>query len=238
MISPQAAVSANGMVFFMDRGDFYVYAGSVQSLPCTVKDFVFSGLNLQQSYKVFAAANPDFNEVTWFYPVGTENTEVSRYVTYNYADKAWTVGTFDRTAWIDAPSRRFPIAAGVNGDDNNYLYEQEVGNSADGSAIEAFIESGDIDLDDGDRFVFMRRMIPDFTFRGDGTPSVDVVVKGRNYPMKDATVRSTSTISSNSGEVYVSNRMRQAIIRIESNTDNFYWRMGSLRADMRPDGRR
>ena len=113
-----------------------------------------------------------------------------------------------------------------------------MGNSADGSAIEAFIESGDIDLDDGDRFVFMRRMIPDFTFRGDGTPSVDVVVKGRNYPMKDATVRSTSTISSNSGEVYVSNRMRQAIIRIESNTDNFYWRMGSLRADMRPDGRR
>lgn len=237
MVSPQAAVSANGMVFFMDRGDFYVYSGTVQSLPCSVREYVFKNINLEQAYKVFATANPDFNEVTWFYPVGTGDTEVTNYVTYNYADQAWTIGTFDRTAWTDAPSRAYPIAAGVDGDDNNLLYEQEVGNSADGQAINAYIESGDIDLDDGEQFVFMRRMIPDFEFSGNGVPAVDIVVKGRNYPMVTPTVRSTSTINTGSGEVYVSNRMRQAIIRIESNTVDFYWRMGSLRVDMRPDGR-
>jgi len=237
MISPNAAVSANGMVFFMDRGDFYVYAGTVQSLPCSVREYVFKDINLEQAYKVFCTANPDFNEVTWFYPVGSENTEVTNYVTYNYVDQVWTVGTFDRTAWIDASSRATPLAAGVVTDDYNYLYQQEIGSSADGGPINAYLESGDIDLDDGERFVFMRRMIPDFDFANSPDPQVNIVVKGRNYPMKTPTVRSTSTITSDSGEVYVSNRMRQAIIRIESNSEDLYWRMGSLRADMRPDGR-
>jgi len=236
IVSPNAAVVADGSVFFMDRGEFYVYSGTVQVLPCSVKEYVFSNINLNQGYKVFAARNGEFNEVTWFYPVGEGDTEITNYVTYNYADRIWTVGTFDRSAWIEAPTRNYPIAAGVNGEDNNYLYQQEFGMTADGDAIQAHIESGDIDLDDGDRFVFMRRMIPDFVINGDGG-TLDVVVKGRNYPMKDATVRSVSTISADSGEVYVSNRMRQAIFRVESNTANMYWRMGHIRADMRPDGR-
>ena len=235
MISPNAAASGDGSVFFMDRGEFYAYSGTVQVLPCSVKEHVFSTINLGQAYKVFATRNAEFNEVTWFYPVGSGDTEITNYVTYNYVDRTWMVGTFDRTAWIEASTRSRPIAAGVNGEDNNYLYNQETGMTADGEPIEAYIESGDIDLDDGDRFVFMRRIMPDFVIRGDG--SVDVVVKGRNAPMKDATVRSTSTISAGSDEVYVSNRMRQAIIRIESNAPEIYWRMGTIRADMRPDGR-
>ena len=235
MIAPNAAVSGDGSVFFMDRGEFYAYSGTVQVLPCSVKEHVFSTINLDQAYKVFATRNAEFNEVTWFYPVGSGDTEITNYVTYNYVDRTWMVGTFDRTAWIEASTRNRPIAAGVNGEDNNYLYNQETGMTADGEPIEAYIESGDIDLDDGDRFVFMRRIMPDFVIRGDG--SVDVVVKGRNAPMKDATVRSTSTISAGSDEVYVSNRMRQAIIRIESNAPEIYWRMGTIRADMRPDGR-
>jgi hypothetical protein len=238
MISPNAAVNANGVVYFMDRGGFYAYNGAVQPLPCPVQDFVFDNLNLGQSYKVFAATNIDFNEVMWFYPVGEGDSEITRYVKYNYVDQVWDVGTFERTAWIEANSRQNPIAASCEaGGDNNVTYFHEVGDDADGDAMTAYIESGDFDLSDGEEFLFVHRMIPDFEFSG-SAPTVDIIIKGRDFPGQSLSTLSTSTIDDTTQQVFVRNRARQIVVRYESGTIGTSWRGGALRVDGRPDGRR
>ena len=240
MVSPKAAVNAGGAVYFMDRGGFYAYTGSIQPIPCSVLDYVFSNLNIGQAFKVFATTNVDHNEVTWFYPVGSDNTEITNYVTYNYAEQLWSVGTMDRGAWIEANSKNYPIASSVvTSSDTNYLYIQEQGYDADGSAMTAFIESGDIEMGDGERYMLLSRMIPDFIFSGDtGSASMDVVVKGKDFPLEDLTTLSTSTVTSSTKQSFLRARTRSSAFRIESSGSGFGWRLGDLRVDMRPDGRR
>ena len=240
MVSPKAAVNAGGAVYFMDRGGFYAYTGSIQPIPCSVLDYVFSNLNIGQAFKVFATTNVDHNEVTWFYPVGSDDTEITNYVTYNYAEQLWSVGTMDRGAWIEANSKNYPIASSVvTGSDTNYLYIQEQGYDADGSAMTAFIESGDIEMGDGERYMLLSRMIPDFIFSGDtGSASMDVVVKGKDFPLEDLTTLSTSTVTSSTKQSFLRARTRSSAFRIESSGSGFGWRLGDLRVDMRPDGRR
>jgi len=240
MVSPKAAVNAGGAVYFMDRGGFYVYTGSIQPIPCSVLDYVFSNLNIGQAFKVFATTNVDHNEVTWFYPIGSANTEITNYVTYNYAEQLWSVGTMDRGAWIEANSKNYPIASSVvTSSDTNYLYIQEQGYDDDGSAMTAFIESGDIEMGDGERYMLLSRMIPDFTFSGDtGSASMDVVVKGKDFPLEDLTTLSTSTVTSSTQQSFLRVRTRSSAFRIESSGSGFGWRLGDLRVDMRPDGRR
>ena len=239
MISPNAAVNARGVVYFMDRGNFYVYNGSVQPLPCSVKDYVFSNLNMDQAFKVFAAENNDFNEVMWFYPVGESNTEITNYVAYNYEEGLWSVGTLTRGAWVGAGTRQKPLAATALPGENNYLYEHEVGYDADGEAMTAYIESGDLELGEGEFFMFIKRIIPDFTFSGDTSGAeTDIIIKGSDFPLETATTLSTSTITSATKQSFVRNRARHSIVRIESNGIGYGWRLGDLRFDMRQDGRR
>ena len=240
MVSPKAAVNAGGAVYFMDRGGFYVYTGSIQPIPCSVLDYVFSNLNIGQAFKVFATTNVDHNEVTWFYPIGSENTEVTNYVTYNYAEQLWSVGTMERGAWIEANSKNYPIASSVvTSSDTNYLYIQERGYDDDGSAMTAFIESGDIEMGDGEKYMLLSRMIPDFTFSGNtGSASMDVIVKGKDFPLEDLTTLSTSTVTSSTQQSFLRARTRSSAFRIESSGTGFGWRLGDLRFDMRPDGRR
>ena len=240
MVSPKAAVNAGGAVYFMDRGGFYVYTGSIQPIPCSVLDYVFSNLNIGQAFKVFATTNVDHNEVTWFYPIGSDNTEVTNYVTYNYAEQLWSVGTMERGAWIEANSKNYPIASSVvTNSDTNYLYIQERGYDDDGSAMTAFIESGDIEMGDGEKYMLLSRMIPDFTFSGNtGSASMDVIVKGKDFPLEDLTTLSTSTVTSSTQQSFLRARTRSSAFRIESSGTGFGWRLGDLRFDMRPDGRR
>ena len=240
MVSPKAAVNAGGAVYFMDRGGFYVYTGSIQPIPCSVLDYVFSNLNIGQAFKVFATTNVDHGEVTWFYPIGSDDTEITNYVTYNYSEQLWSVGTMDRGAWIEANSKNYPVASSVvTSSDANYLYIQEQGYDADGSAMTAFIESGDIEMGDGEKYMLLSRMIPDFTFSGDtGSASMDVVVKGKDFPLEDLTTLSTSTVTSSTKQSFLRVRTRSSAFRIESSGSGFGWRLGDLRFDMRPDGRR
>jgi len=239
MISPNAAVNARGVVYFMDRRNFYVYNGAVQPLPCSVKEFVFSNLNQDQAFKVFAAENNDYNEVTWFYPIGENGTEITNYVTFNYEENLWSVGTLDRGAWNGGTTRQFPLATTVNDPGSNYLYEHEVGFDADGQAMTAYIESGDLELAEGEFFMFMSRIIPDFTFNGDqSSAATDIVIKGSDFPLETASTLSTSTITPSSTQSFVRNRARHSIVRVESSGIGYGWRLGDLRFDMRPDGRR
>jgi hypothetical protein len=239
MISPNAAVNARGVVYFMDRGNFFVYNGSVQPLPCSVKDYVFSNININQAFKVFAAENNDFNEVMWFYPVGEGNTEVTNYVAYNYLENLWSVGTLTRGAWSGANTMNYPLASTALDGEPNYLYQHEFGYDADGEPMEAYIESGDLELGEGEFFMFINSIIPDFTFSGDtGGAQTDIIIKGSDFPLEAATTLSTSTITSTTKQSFVRNRARHSIVRIESNGSGYGWRLGDLRFDMRQDGRR
>jgi hypothetical protein len=245
LIAPNAAVIANNRVYFMDRGGFYVYSGSAQRLPCTVLDYVFSDLNLNQQFKCFGASIESANEVIWFYP-SKDSTEIDRYVSYNYLENAWSIGTtndgFTRTAWIEAPTIDYPIAAGkTSGSNTNYLYNQEVGHSNDGSEFTAYIESSDFDLNpDGERFMFISKLIPDVEFRDQYSTNdtVTYTIKGRNYPLESLSTLQTINVTPESTFSNTRARSRHAAIRI-SNTGTYYgWRIGDLRLEMRPDGKR
>ena len=240
MISPNAAVNARGSIYFMDKGGFYVYNGSVQPLPCSVKEFVFSNLNVDQAFKVFAAENNAFSEVTWFYPVGTGDTEVTNYVTFNYAENLWSVGTLVRGAWRGAGTRNNPLASSIITSTNaNYLYSHEDGFDDDGSAMTAFIESGDLEMDDGERFMLIRRIIPDFAFSGTtGDASIDMTIKGKDFPLQDASTLSSSTVTSSTLQNHIRVRSRSPIVRLESTGVGYGWRLGNLRFDIRTDGKR
>ena len=239
MISPNAAVNARGAVYFMDRGNFYVYNGAVQPLPCTVKDHVFSNLNQDQAFKVFAAENNDFNEVIWFYPIGEGDTEITNYVSYNYEENLWAVGTLSRGTWIGAGTRNKPLATTAINGGNNYLYQHEVGFDDDDQPMNAFIESGDVELGEGEYFMYMNRIIPDFTFSGNSSDATaNIVIKGSNFPLESSTTLSTSTVTPTSTQSFVRNRARHAVVRIESNGLGYGWRLGDLRFEMRQDGRR
>ena len=241
IISPKAASIAASTVFWMDRGNFYMYDGAVRPLPCSVLDYITDDINLNQAYKVFAASNPDFSEIIWFYP-SSSATEVDRYVIFNYKENLWSVGTLVRTAWTPAPTRTKPLAAGT-ADSSNYIYQHETGYNDDGSAMTAYIESGDFDLQDGEHFVLLSRIIPDIKFQAeDDTPTSDTTVtmtmKGKNYPLESASTLSTSTIETTTTQSEIRGRARQAAIRIESSNVGMTWRLGDLRLELRPDGRR
>ena len=245
MISPNACVNANNKVYFMDRGGFYTYSGAAQRLPCTVLDYIFQDINYDQLFKVFAAANEDKSEVMFFYP-SSSSTEIDRYVIYNYLEDAWSIGTtndnFTRTAWNVALTLDYPIATSKDDDSNaNYLYNHEVGHSADGAAFSSYIESSDFDLDpDGERFMFVSKFIPDIEFRDQSTTSdtVTVNIKGRNYPLESLTTLSTISVTPESTFANTRARSRQCAIRVSSNDIDYGWRLGDIRLEIRPDGRR
>jgi len=245
LISPNSAVSANNKVYFMDRGGFYLYSGSVSRMPCTVLDYVFSNINLGQQFKCFGASVESANEVIWFYP-SEDSSEIDRYVTYNYLENVWSIGTtddgFTRTAWIEAESLDYPLSAGkTSGSNTNYLYNQEKGHSSDGSEFTSYIESSDFDLNpDGERLMFLSKLIPDVEFRDQDTTddTVTFTIKGRNYPLGTLSTLQTVDVTPESTFTNLRARSRHAAIRISNTSINYGWRVGDLRLEIRPDGKR
>lgn len=244
---PLAAIAVEDNVFWMGAEEFYAYGGAVQRLPCSVRDYVFSDINDTQLEKVTASTNTAFSEVTWFYP-SASSTENDRYVTYNYDQKIWYYGSLSRTCWLDRGVNSDPIAAGSD----HYLYLHEIGfddgSTSPAQAITAYIESSQMDLGDGEQFVFMRRMIPDMTFRNstNPSPSATMTLKVRNFPGVNYSNSNNSTISKTASvpveqftdQVFVRLRGRSFAFRIESDDTGIGWRLGSPRVDVRPDGRR
>ena len=239
MVSPQACVNANNVVYFMDQDNFYMYSGTVQSLPCTVRAYVFDDFNYSQTFKVFATRNAQYNEVSWFY-CSSSSDEIDRYVTYNYLEQTWTIGTLPRTSWIDAGGATTnPLAAGSSGTTSNYLYEHEVGSNDDGSAMTAYVESADFDAGDGDQFMFIKRLIPDVAFVGtDTAPELTYSIKTRDFPLGSLNTATTATVTNTTGVAYIRARARQMRVRIESTDVDNSWRLGDTRFDIKADGRR
>jgi len=236
IIGPNAVTTVGDKVFWMDRENFYVYTGRVQVIPCTLLRYVFDDINLEQSFKCFAASNKMFDEVFWFYPTA-DSTEIDRYVKFNFTENTWDLGTLSRTAWVDYGIHDNPRACGI-ANSTNFVYIHETGNNDDGSAMTSFIESADFDLGDGQQFMFVSRLIPDIDITsGSSDASVNYILKTRNFPGDSLSTNSTNAITSSTQQAFLRSRSRQAALRIESSTTDITWTLGDLRLDVRPDGR-
>jgi hypothetical protein len=237
--SPNAAVAIDDRVFWMGQNEFYLYEGTVNRIPCTVRDYVFNDFNFDQAEKVVAGTNTENSEVWWFYPAAN-SVENNRYVIYNYLEQVWYYGTLSRTAWLDRGLAQFPIAAGLAGVLYNHEIGYDDGSTNPASAIEAFVQSSPIDIGDGEQFVFMRRMIPDVDFRDSAAeaPSIDVTTRIRNFNGGNYLRTTTSTVNQETEQVHLRLRGRQFAMRIESDGLEVGWRLGSMRYDLRSDGRR
>jgi len=250
LVSPNAMVNTPKGIFWMDRKGFYAYNGSVQEIPCTVQHYVFSDINQIQSYQIFGFVNKAFDEVGWFYCTADSDV-LDKYVVFNYEENVWTIGSLSRTCWLDEGVFSDPKATGSSSD-VGYLYNHETGNDDDGSAMSnVFIESSDFDIDPaGEDFQFISRVIPDIQFTGTGSTgstgqTVNVVLKRRNFPGQSLTTGITSTCTSVTTKIDTRIRGRQAVLRIESDDDGdssttqgVGFRIGAMRLNFRPDGRR
>jgi len=246
LISPNAMVNAPDGVYWMARDGFYTYSGSVKRLVCSVLNYVLDDINNTQSFKVLAFTNREFNEVGWFYP-SSSSEEIDSYVTYNYQEGAWSIGKLSRTAWMDDGVFEKPRATGKDSDGDGYLYIHESSDDDDGQPMDnVFIESGDIDIEEGNQLAFVSRIIPDVKFFGESSAEAQInfVLKTRNFPGDSLTTNSTSIIKSTTQQAFTRARGRQLVLRIESDDDatagrtGFKWRLGASRIDVRTDGRR
>jgi len=250
LLGPKAAVNSPKGVFFMSKKGFYFYNGSVQKLPCSVQDYVFSDLDESQAFKCFGGLNEEFSEVWFFYPSLTdEEREITRYVIYNYEENSWSIGSLERYSWLAAGVLNKPLAAGED-TSVKYIYEHEKGfNNDTGSMDGVFVESADIDIADGDNFVFLKRILPDILFVNDlGTsqdPAINIVVKRRDFSNQTLSTDSTTQITASSTFGSLRSRTRQFVLRFESDDDNtesdrknYKWRLGNTRVEVQPSGRR
>ena len=246
LISPNGAINAPDAVYWMSRDGFYIYSGTVSRLTCSVLNYVLDDFNQTQAYKVVAFTNREFNEVGWFYP-SSSSSENDRYVTYNYLEGAWSIGELSRTAWLDDGIFEKPRAAGKD-NSLHYLYTHEDSDDADGLPMDnVFIESGDIDVEDGEKFGFVKRIIPDVKFFGSNSSGgqISLVLKTRNFPGDSLTINSTNTVNGSTQQNHVRARSRQMVLRAQSDDNaeaglrtGFRWRLGANRFDIRPDGKR
>jgi hypothetical protein len=323
-ISPNCMVTANGITYWMGTDKFYVYSGTVSTLPSTLRKYIFSNINLSQAFQIVCGSNERFNEIWWFYP-SLNSTVNDSYVIYNYLENTWYNGMLNRSGWYDSPLRSFPMALfsiqtsyldsaigltdttltllngvsypitgtltidseqitytgrsgstftgltrGVNGTTPAahsqyaaavYLIPNQILFHEDGvddnsyppmigaQPIYSYLQSSDFDLTDGDHYVYVSRLLPDFAFAGSTAASPQILLTV--LPRQDAgsayqtgvdqpTVTSTNTypVEEFTGAVYTRVRGRQAAFRIDSPNLGVFWQMGAMRFDARTDGKR
>jgi hypothetical protein len=253
VMGPNVTITVNNVTYWMGADKFYMYSGRVETLPCSLRQYIFADINKDQAYQVFAGGNEGYNEVWWFY-CSTNSNVVDKYVIYNYLDRVWYYGTMGRTAWLDSGIRQYPMAADYN---NHILYHEAAVDDVSGLTpvpIEAYVQSSDFDIGDGHNFGFVWRILPDVNFNGSNTnnPVVTMTVKPRrNSGTPYGQADNPSVVSADNygtigvyniqqftGQVYTRLRGRQLAFRIESNTLGVSWQLGSPRIDIRPDGRR
>ena len=257
--SENAVAYANGVAYWMGVDKFYKYDGRTQTLQCDLRQYVFENVNKLQFQQVFAGTNEGFNEIWWFY-VSNDSAgyTIDSYVVFNYAENqgqgCWYYGSMARTAWLDSGLRDYPIASTYSY--NIVNHEQGVDNNETATTlpIEAFITSAEFDVDDGDRFGFVWRVLPDVKFSGSTAtnPQLTMYLKpmqnsgsGYNDPTSlggsdNATVTRTATvpIEAFTGQVYIRVRGRQMAMEYRSTALGVQWQAGSPRIDIRQDGRR
>ena len=242
IMSPRSCISANNVTYWMGQDKFYAYSGRVETLPCTIRNYVFQDFNYDQAEQVVCGTNEQWHEVWWFYPSSSAQTN-DRYVIYNYLERIWYYGNLARTAWLDSPSRQYPQAVG-----GYFIYNHEQGLNDDTSAMTSFITTNDFDIGDGDNLLLIKRIIPDVDFNGStaAAPKVMMTMKPRNFPGSnysntnepDVTRSTTVPIEQYTEQVFIRARARQMGFKIISEDLNVQWQLGAPRLDGRPDGKR
>ena len=265
---PNAIATANNITYWMGTDKFYMYSGRVQTLPSTLREYVYNDINLEQSYQFCAGTNEGYNEVWWQY-CSSGSTVIDRYVIYNHLDNVWYYGNWDnylgvsqgRTAWLDSALRAYPMATtyGVAGGDSNAQLLYHENGVDDGTVnpsvpIVASVTSSDFDIGDGHNFGFVWRLIPDLTFDGSSVnqPVAMFTVLPRansgapygssNNPdvvsAQNYQNQRTYAIQQFTQQVYVRIRGRQMAFQVSSSALGVQWQLGVPRIDIRPDGRR
>lgn len=253
IISPNAAVFADRLAFWMGKDKFFKYDGTVTTLPCPLHRYIFGDINYAQTAQVFCGALSKFDEVWWFWCSDGE-TAIDRYAIYNYVDNVWSHGTMARTAWSDSGTKLYPRAATYSYNIVNHEYGVDDNASGTPAAISAYIESGRIDLEDGDRFMMVNKVLPDITFDGSSAASPAATFylypaanpgSVYNDPDSEGGVNSATTTRTASApvEAYTEQldlrvRGRQLVLRVESTAEGVAWQLGTPRVNMRPSGRR
>jgi hypothetical protein len=239
----RAVATMNNVTYWMGVDKFYIYDGRVNTLPCTIRDYVFKDINYEQGDQIVCGTNEGWNEIWWFYPSANSNIN-DRYVIYNFVEQIWYYGNLHRTAWLDSPLRQYPQAVG-----GTYLYDHERGTNDDTLPMSSFITSSDFDLTTdagaGEQFMLTKRILPDVSFNGSTAtaPTLNMTLKPRNFPgasyetEPDLPIIETS-IDQYTNQVFIRTRARQMGFRISSDTLDVQWQLGTPRVEARPDGKR
>ena len=253
MISPNGMTTAANVVFWMGKDKFYKYDGTVQTLRCDLRRYIFDDLNQSQPYQICCGTNEAFHEIWWFY-CSKNSTVVDKYVVYNYLEDIWYYGNMGRTAWLDGTTTRFPLAATY--DNTIVTHENGLNDNTSGTnhPINAWITSSEWDADDGHNFSFMYRMLPDLSFQNSTatSPTATLTVtplrnsgSGYTSPASLGSSNSAEVIRTASvpieqftGQVFIRVRGRQFVFKIESDQLDTTWQLGKMRLDIRNDGRR
>jgi hypothetical protein len=243
-----SAIVVDDVAYWMSDGQFFRYAGSVQEIPCPILNHVFENINKTQYPQVYAAQNSNFSEVIWYYCSSAANQN-DRYVIYNYLENSWCFGNMSRSTYQDNGVELNPLATEyfpnsnvssittINGvtQGRSIIYAQESGVDADGAALPAYIQSGDGDIADGETFSFINKVIPDFQNQ---TGNTVITLNVKDYPNDTATVGETLTVNNTTRFVNTRIRGRQSNIKIENNNIGDNWRFGTLRVNIKQDGKR
>jgi hypothetical protein len=229
-VSPSCVVSKDTNIFWMGKTNFFMYDGVVKILPCTLHREVYQNIKKSQITKVVGGLIREFDEVIWFYPSST-SVDNDKYVIYNYVQNIWYNGTLDRTAWEDSELKNNPVGISSTGT----MFDHETTVNDNGSAITAYIESSNFDIQEGDKAYLVSNLIPDMDITAG---SVDYTFKTRRYPHSTKITDTTKTVSATTEDIDVRVRSKILALRIESDAVGDDWRMGVPRIDIRPDGRR
>lgn len=241
IIGPRVVTSANNVTYWMGQDKFYFYDGRVQTLPCTLRNHVFLNINRSQVDQIICGTNEGYNEVWWFYPSATSDNN-DKYVVYNYMEQVWYYGDLARTSWLDSALRNYPQATGYE----QVLLNHEYGVDANGAPLAAYIQSSDMDLEDGENFVLTKRIIPDINFAGStsNTPEVTFALRARNFPGSaynlpdDFKAVIESPVDQYTEQIFMRVRARQIALKVSSEALGVTWQLGSPRIDGRTDGKR
>ena len=253
LLGQHAAVVVRDVAYWMGQNAFFAFDGTVKKLPCTVDDFVFESLDLTQTDQIFAGVNTEFAEIIWFYVTNPDNDpqpQVNKCVVYNYLEQSWSIGTLNRTSWVDRGVFQFPLATeyftdttanatptviGLSNGVSKH-YKQEFGTDADGAAMEAYIQSGDFNIDEGgEQLMRIARIIPDFR---DQSGDLDITWSFKNYPYGNVISQTALTVATTDTKKDMRGRGRQANFKITSNTSGGNFKMGTFTMDVYPDGGR
>jgi hypothetical protein len=231
-------INVDGDVYWMGKRNFYRYNGRVEEIDCPVQYYVFDRMRTNYQDKTVVGLNKEFKEVTWFYPsedgADQTNPEPDSYVTYNYAENAWSIGAMDRTVWSDSFGfRNVPFAFDKSGN----LYNHETGTTDNGSAMNSFVESSPRELTDGGENLYLvDKIIPDVTLTS--TTNLYVELNTRKYPNATEVTKGPFTITSSTQKLSTRAKGRQMSMKIYSSGTEDTWSLGDFRINARKDSLR